>query len=154
MLRRNFLTCAAASSARVAFGRAALSRKERVDRALAGQEVDRPPFTFWHHFGLKTAETHATRTLEFHRLYHTDLVKVMSDFPYPKPSGRWYELKVNPDPFPDQIRALKLIRDGLNGDAYMIETVFNPWNVAQKLSSKEELLHLKDQNPQAVLDAL
>ena len=94
MLRRNFLTCAAASSARVAFGRAALSPKERVDRALAGQEVDRPPFTFWHHFGLKTAEAHAARTLEFHRLYHTDLVKVMSDFPYPKPPGKWYELKV------------------------------------------------------------
>ena len=154
MFRRDFLIAAAASSAWVIFGRAALSRKERVDRALAGQEVDRPPFTFWHHFGLKTAEAHATRTLEFHRLYHTDLVKVMSDFPYPKPPGKWYELKVNPNPFPDQIHALELIRDGLNGDAYVIDTVFNPWNVAQKLSSKQELLHLKERNPQAVLDAL
>lgn len=154
MLRRDFLLGAAASSARVILGRTALSRKERVDRALAGQEVDRAPFTFWHHFGLATAEAHAARTIEFHRLYHTDLVKVMSDFPYPKPPGKWYELKVNPNPFPDQIRALELIRDGLNGDAYMIETVFNPWNVAQKLSSKQELLNLKEQNPQAVLDAL
>ncbi|MCU1272998.1 MAG: hypothetical protein JWO48_429 [Bryobacterales bacterium] len=154
MFRRDFLIGAAASSARVVFGRAALSRKERVDRALTGEDVDRPPFTFWHHFGLKTAEAHAARTLEFHRLYHTDLVKVMSDFPYPKPPGKWHELKVNPNPFPDQIRALELIRDGLNGDAYMIETVFNPWNVAEKLSSKQEVLHLKEQNPQALLDAL
>ena len=37
-------------------GAAALSRKERVDRALAGQDVDRPPFSLWHHFGLKTAQ--------------------------------------------------------------------------------------------------
>jgi uroporphyrinogen-III decarboxylase len=36
----------------------------------------------------------------------------------------------------------------------MIETVFNPWNVAQKLSSKEEVLRLKQEKPQALLDAL
>ncbi len=154
MLRREFLMSAVAVATPVAFGRAALSPKERVDRALAGQDVDQPPFTFWHHFGLKTAEAHAARTLEFHRLYRTDLVKVMSDFPYPKPTGKWYELKVNPNPFPDQIRALKLIRNGLQGNAYMIETVFNPWNVAQKLASKEEVLRLKQEKPQALIDAL
>ena len=154
MLRREFLMSAAAVATPVAFGRAALSPKERVDRALAGQDVDRAPFTFWHHFGLKTAGAHAARTLEFHRLYRTDLVKVMSDFPYPKPAGKWHELKVNSNPFPDQIRALELIRDGLHGDAYMIETVFNAWNVAQKLSSKEEVLRLKQEKPQALIDAL
>jgi uroporphyrinogen decarboxylase len=78
----------------------------------------------------------------------------MSDFPYPKPAGKWYELKREDNPFPDQLRALELIRKGLNGDAYVIETVFNPWNVAQKLSSKEEVLRLKDEKPQALLDAL
>jgi uroporphyrinogen decarboxylase len=154
MLRREFLMSAVAAATSVAFGRAALSPKERVDRALAGQDVDQPPFTFWHHFGLKTVEAHAARTLEFHRLYRTDLVKVMSDFPYPKPAGKWYEVKVNPNPFPDQIRALELIRNGLQGNAYMIETVFNPWNVAQKLSSKEEVLRLKQEKPQALIDAL
>ena len=153
MLRRSFLLAAAALRPTLS-GAAALSRKERVDRALAGQDVDRPPFTLWHHFGLKTAQEHASRTLEFHRVYRTDLVKVMSDFDYPKPAGKWYQLKVNPNPFPDQIRALELIRDGLNGDAYMIETVFNPFNVAQKLSSKEEVLRLMKENPQALLDAL
>jgi uroporphyrinogen decarboxylase len=135
-------------------GAAALSSKERVDRALAGKDVDRPPFSLWHHFGLKTAREHAARTLEFHRAYRTDIVKVMSDFDYPKPAGKWYQLKVNPNPFPDQIRALELIRDGLNGGAYMIETVFNPFNVAEKLSSKEEVLRLMKENPQALLDAL
>jgi uroporphyrinogen decarboxylase len=154
MLRREFLMSAVAAVTPAAFGRATLSSKERVDRALAGHEVDRPPFTFWHHFGLKTAEAHAARTLEFYRLYHTDLVKVMSDFPYPKPAGKWYELKANPNPFPDQIYALELVRDGLQGNAYMIETVFNPWNVVQKLSSKQEVLRLKETNPQALIDAL
>ena len=156
MLRRHFLFAAAAAAATrpAAFGSAALSHKERVDRALAGQDIDRPPFTLWHHFGLKTAEAHAARTLEFHKAYRTDLVKVMSDFDYPKPPGKWYQLKVESNPYPDQIRSLELIRDVIDGSAYMVETVFNPWNVAQKLSSKEEVLRLKEENPQALLDAL
>jgi uroporphyrinogen decarboxylase len=154
MLRRDFLRTAAASLALPLAAQNALTSKQRVDRAMAGQDVDRPPLSLWHHFGLTNAEAHATRTLEFHRAYHTDMVKVMSDFPYPKPAGKWYELKSEDNPFPDQLRALELIRKGLNGEAYMIETVFNPWNVAQKLSSKEEVLRLKDEKPQALLDAL
>jgi uroporphyrinogen decarboxylase len=78
----------------------------------------------------------------------------MSDFPYPKPDGKWYELKPLANPFPDQIKALELIRDGLNGDAYFVETIFNPMNVAEKMSSKEELKRLKSENPQALLAAL
>jgi uroporphyrinogen decarboxylase len=156
MLRREFLGTVAgiALTAPRLCAQASLSHKQRVDRAMAGQDLDRPPFTFWHHFELPTAKAHAARTLEFHRAYRTDLVKVMSDFPYPKPSGKWYQLKVKSNPFPDQIRALELIRNGLDGSAYIIETVFNPWNVAQKLSSNQEVLRLKDENPQALLDAL
>jgi uroporphyrinogen decarboxylase len=158
MLRRHFLFSTAANAAALAarpvFGSANLQSKARVDRALKGEDVDRPPFTLWHHFGLKTAAAHAARTLEFHKLYRTDIVKVMSDFPYPKPPGKWYELKPLANPFPDQIQALELIRNGLNGDAYFIETVFNPFNVAEKLSSKEDVRRLMAGNPQALLDAL
>ena len=131
-----------------------MTRKERIDRALEGASVDRPPFALWHHFRLPTAEAHAEATLGFHRRYRTDLVKVMSDFPYPRSAGKWYELRPEANPFPQQIRALELIRDGLQGAAYFIETVFNPWHVAQKLSSKEEVRKLKEENPQALLDAL
>ena len=74
--------------------------------------------------------------------------------PYPKPAGNWYELKVLDNPFPEQIRALELIRDGLHGDAYILETAFNPWQVAVKLSSKEEVVRLQQENPQRLLDAL
>ena len=74
--------------------------------------------------------------------------------PYPKPAGNWYELKVLDNPFPEQIRALELIRDGLHGDAYILETAFNPWQVAVKLSSKEEVVRLQQENSQRLLDAL
>ena len=154
MLRRNFLLSTTAAFAPAVLVAARLNHKERVDRALKGDDVDRPPFTLWHHFGLPAAEAHAERTLSFHRQYRTDLVKVMSDFPYPKPNGKWYELKPLDNPFPDQIRALELIRRGLNGDAYFIETIFNPFNVAEKLSSKDEVRRLKNENPDALLNAL
>ena len=156
MLRRRFLLAPVVAAAGPFVLRGAtLSMKERVNRAMTAQDLDRPPFSLWHHFGLKTAEAHAARTLEFHNTYRTDIVKVMSDFPYPAvTSGRWYQLKVESNPYPDQIHALELIRDGIRGTAYIIETVFNAWNVAQKLSSKEEVLRLKQENPQALVDAL
>jgi len=152
--RRDFLFLAAAASA--CTSRAKLTHTERVDRALRGGDADRPPFTFYYHFGLQEfpADRHAKATLDFHRKFRTDLVKVMSDFPYPKPQGNWYELQVVDNPFPEQIKALELIRDGLAGSAYFIETLFNPWNQAEKLSSNEEVLRLKQEQPQALLDAL
>lgn len=135
---------------------AALTPRERVDRALKGADVDRQPFTFWYHFGLEKlpGEKQAEATLAFHWKFRTDLVKVMSDYPYPKGSGKWYELKVEDNPYPRQIRALEVIRAGLAGQARYVETIFNPWNVAEKLSSKEEVAQLKQENPQALLDAL
>jgi uroporphyrinogen decarboxylase len=151
--RREFLTAAAAAPAMAA---ASMKSRDRVDRALRGEEVDRSPFTFWYHFGLEKEPPakHAQATLDFHRKFRTDLVKVMSDFPYPKPSGSWYQPKEESNPFPAQIKALELIRDGLGGEAYFVETIFNPWNVATKLSSKEEVLKLKSEKPQVLLDAL
>src|SRR2546426_6024715 len=132
MLRRQFLFTGV--TAAVLRG-ASLGPKERIDRAIRGGDLDRPPFTFWHHFGLNNPEDHAKATLAFHQKYRTDLVKVMSDFPYPRPSGKWYELKPESNPFAPQIRVLESIRKGLDGRKYFIETVFNPWNVAEKLSS-------------------
>jgi uroporphyrinogen decarboxylase len=123
---------------------------------LNGKDVDRTPYTFWHHFldESKPAESHAQSTLAFHDKFHTDLVKVMSDYPYPKPRGAWYEVKPETDPFPQQIQALDLIRKGLNGKAYFVETIFNPWNVAEKLSSKDEVMALRRDKPQKLMDAL
>ena len=151
--RRRFLIVAAAAALSAA---EKMTSAERVDRALKGGDVDRVPFSFWHHFGDEAlpATRHAASTLEFHRKFRTDLIKVMSDYPYPKPKGKWYELRVEEDPFPEQIRALELVRDGLGAKAPFVETIFNPWNVAEKLSSKEAVMQLKSERPQALLDAL
>jgi uroporphyrinogen decarboxylase len=135
---------------------ASLTPKERIDRVLKGDDVDRTPFSFWHHFldASKSGEDHARSTLEFHDKFHTDLVKVMSDYPYPKPKAEWYVLREEQNPFPRQITALEKIRDGLGGQAYFVETLFNPWKVAENLSSADEVRRLQREKPQALLDAL
>jgi len=158
-LQASLTTLAASAVARSTFAAHAvsLSSRERVDRALAGRDVDRPPLTLWHHFALeaKGPAAHAEATLAFHRRFGTDLVKVMSDFPYPKPAtGSWFELHEDPKPFPAQLEALAAIEQGLGTDARFVETIFNPWNVAEKLSSPEAVQQLKREQPEKLLDAL
>src|ERR1700742_360013 len=142
MKRRNFLSGAAAVAGLAlstpAFakksGSSALSHKERVDKALRGQKVDRPPYTFYRHYGRPTAQLEAQDHLDFHRAYKTDIVKVMNDFEYPKSTtDKWYELKPIDSPYPDQLETLRRVRDGLNGDAYFIDTLYGPYMTAMIL---------------------
>lgn len=150
--RRSFLMAAAAPL----LGKKKMTPRERIDAVLRAESPDRPPFSLWHHFGLESQgpEAHAKATLDFQRRYGTDLVKVMSDFPYPRPDGGWLAAKPVDSPFPAQLRALGMIRDGLAGSKHFVETIFNPWNVAEKLSSKEEVAAAMKEKPQALLDAL
>lgn len=153
MNRRQFVFGAAAAFAP---RNVAMSSKDRINRVLEGKTPDRAPYTFWHHFHDEKlpGSKHAALTLEYQQRYKLDLVKVMSDYPYPKPAGAWWEQKLQRRPFPAQLEALELIRDGLGGQKHFIETVFNPWNQAVKSSSKEEVLRLMQEKPQALLDAL
>lgn len=142
MNRRKFLSTSAATAtlalARPVFGKkagsATLTHKQRVDRALRGQDLDRPPFTFYHHYKRPTAQLEAQDHIEFHRTYNTDIVKVMNDFDYPpSTTGKWYELKPLDSPFPDQLATLQFVRDGLAGDAYFIDTIYGPYMTAMIL---------------------
>jgi hypothetical protein len=142
MNRRNFLSSTAAAaglllSSRSLLSAAAdskLSHQERVDRALAGKDVDRPPFTFYHHYKRPTGLLEAQDHLEFHRTYKTDIVKVMNDFNYPpSTTGNWWELKPLDNPYPEQLVTLDAVRSGLNGDAYFIDTLYGPYMTAQGL---------------------
>ena len=58
-----------------------MNKIERVTSALKGEEVDRPPFSFWYHFGLQhmAGRKHAEAEVDFYRAYDLDFLKVMSD---------------------------------------------------------------------------
>ncbi len=137
MNRREFISSLAAAAFMMPAG-PALSHKERVDRALLGEELDRPPFSMWHHYKRPTAALEAQDHLEFHRRYDTDFVKVMNDFDYPRSkTGKWYELEPLQNPYPEQLHTLELIRDGLHGDAYFIDTLYGPYMTAMLLLAAE-----------------
>ncbi len=127
-----------------------MTSRERVERALRGADLDRPPFTFWQHFYLDRfpAARLAEATLAFHRAYRTDLVKVMNDYPYPQP------LRLDSNPFPEQLRALEMIRDALGGDTLFVDTLFNPYNRARKILSRPKIQELQRERPQELLDTL
>ncbi len=156
MLSRRLLLFGSAASVFCGGPATSLTPRERVNRVLAGEEPDRQPFSFWYHFldENQPGSVHAENTLAFHQEFHTDIVKVMSDYPYPKPDGDWFELEVLENPFPEQITALEIINRELAGSAHFIETIFNPYNVAGKLSSPEEASRMKDEEPGKLLEAL
>jgi len=152
MNRRAFLHSAAATTATLALARSSfsdtgkLTHKERVDRALSGQDVDRPPFTFYLHYKRPTAQLEAQDHLDFHRAYITDIVKVMNDFDYPKSTtGKWWELKPLDSPYPQQLETLRIIRDNLNGESgysYMVKldntyAALNEWDNQLQVDDRE-----------------
>src|SRR5438105_2538314 len=116
-----------------------MNKIERVDAALLGKEVDRPPFSFWYHFGLQhsNGEHHAEAEIEFYRAYDLDFLKVMNDFSYPSPGVDtlqeeydWHRLRVlngDEDGMGEQLKALRAIAKALDGEAYFVETIFSPW---------------------------
>ena len=142
--RRSFLATLGAAAVPAA---GSLSHLDRVRRALDGKDVDRPPFTYWYHFldEKLPGERHAASTLAFHRKFSTDLVKVMSDYPFGNDPA---------NPFPEQIKALHIIRREVQGKALFVETIFQPFNQAEKTSSPEKVKQLLHENPQALLDRL
>ena len=54
-----------------------MNKIERVRLALAGEDVDRPPFGFWYHFGLQhmPGSKHAEAEIDFFRAYDLDFLK-------------------------------------------------------------------------------
>ncbi len=141
MNRRTFLRSAAATTASLALSRTAfsntgkLTHKERVDRALAGQDVDRPPFTFYLHYKRPTAQLEAqdhlalsSRLQHRHRQSHERLRLPAIERPANGGSS-------NPSTprTPSSSRPSRIIRDNLNGDAYFIDTLYGPYMTAMIL---------------------
>ncbi len=144
--------------------KAQMSKTERVKGVLQGERMDRIPFTFWRHFDLEnpTGEKHAEATVAFYRKFDVDLLKVMSDFAYPLPKdlnsiaqlSDWQRMEPLKDPFPEQIKALRLINRELKGQTPFVETVFNSWTVAERLSSQQALAKLKEEDPKMLRHVL
>lgn len=144
-----------------------MNKIARLNAALQGENVDRPPFSFWYHFGLQHAKSKrvAQTHLEFFQAYDLDFLKVMNDYPYPESDNQeeffevsdWKSLKVflgDESGFGKQLKALELIGQELADKAYFVETIFSPWTIARKLSDKETLVKLKNNHPELLLEIM
>lgn len=143
-----------------------MTKRERIDAAVHGREVDRVPVGFWYHFPLDhpSSEPLAEAEIAFARKYDPDFLKVMHDLKLDLPGGMteitdpadWAKLKpVDPKTGngAEQLIALRLIKNGLAKDMPVIDTVFNPFATANKLCGKKLMEHLRA-NPDAVKHAL
>lgn len=144
-----------------------MDKIERVINSLRGEDVDRPPFGFWYHFGLQHSRgsAHAAAEIEFYRAYDLDFVKVMNDYPYPLPDGLevvdaeddWKRIEPidGTDPvWDEQLSALAVMSDKIGKEALFIDTIFSPWTTARRLAWSGGLLTGRRQFPETILGAM
>ena len=145
-----------------------LSRRDRVMATVAGDDVDRPPMSFWGHFydREESARDLAEATLEFRGRYDWDFVKLnprasyhgegwglsysWDKNPLHKPTRLSYPVKGASDlariralpgdsgALGEQLEAIRLVRAGLPDDVLLIETVFSPMGVLADLFENTE----------------
>ncbi|UCH20826.1 MAG: hypothetical protein JSU83_20225, partial [Deltaproteobacteria bacterium] len=144
-----------------------MDKIERVDRVLNGSEVDRPPVSLWYHFGVQhsNGEQFARIILEYFNYYDFDFLKVMNDYFYPPPHGldavktkedlkQIILFEVENSDWKEQFAALELIANELDGKAYFIDTVFDPWQSIKRNMVGENIKGLMATEPEALMKAL
>ena len=147
-----------------------MRKRERVEAALQGKAVDRPPISLWRHFFEKetSAAGLAEAMLGFQRTYDWDFMKVnpracyhaepwgcrfqFSGQPHIDPKliepaiktpEDWRQIKPlgpNTGAFGEQLEALQLIKEELHGEVPFVETIFSPLSVAGRLVGSDELM--------------
>src|SRR5579859_4623366 len=140
-----------------------MNKRERVDAALRGAEVDRVPITFWGHNYLQewSPSGLADAMLENYHQYDWDWMKVNPRASYhvedwggtlarsndpnrgptfirpvvtePADFRRLRPLEPHQGALGEQLAALGQIRDNLKGEAYFLQTIFTPLSIAKYL---------------------
>ncbi len=144
-----------------------MNRLERFRAAIAGEPVDRPPFTVWYHFGLQhtSAEDTARAHLGFLDAYDLDWLKVMNDYPYPMPDGvetlddprllsRVVPLDPARTPLAEQLRVIEILSRALAGTAVFVDTLFDAWNTLRRNVVKGAIARFMRDAPDELLRAL
>lgn len=140
------------------------TKRQRFETIMSGKPGDRPLVTAWRHFVGREdhAEALAAATIEFQQTYDWDFVKINPRATYysevwgnthdygeydvvlPKLTnyvvhdasnlGQINASTRNKDPLNEQLKAIRLIRQGLGQDIPLIQTLFSPLSVLFFLS--------------------
>jgi uroporphyrinogen decarboxylase len=144
-----------------------LTKTERVMAAVTGEEVDRVPVCFWHHFrphgsGRRLAEA----TLEFFEAtFDLDILKIMPDLPYPFPRRSirsiddWRLVEpINVERsrfFHQRAVAIQALRDAVGYETPIIMTVFSPLCEAMYFTETRDMFFEHcNESPSTIHEAL
>ncbi len=158
--------------------------RERLEKCLAGEEVDRPPVALWRHFPTDdlTPFTLARSVVLFQNTYNFDFVKItfassyasrdwgtveswdgnpegsgsVTTFPIEYPQD-WAKIKVHSPTqgaLGDALECIRLVRTALPAEISIIPTIFSPLAQAKHLAGKERLSEHLRKAPDALLAAL
>ena len=144
-----------------------MTRTERVQAAVRGDEVDRLPVCFWHHFqpeGSGRALAEATVRF-FDETFDLDIAKIMPDLPYPFPRRSIRDLEdwrlIEPiDPprsryFTQRVEAVRVLREYLGYETPIVMTVFSPLAEAMYAAADRDIfLQQARESPTVIHEAL
>ncbi len=157
-----------------------LSKRERLEATVAGDDVDRPAVALWRHWpgDDQDAESLARATLLFQRQFDLDLIKFMPSSNYciadwgatsrwmgnlegTREWGRrviqrpedWAGLPLL-DPhkgmLAEMTRALELVLGEVGEEVPVLQTIFSPLAQAKNLAGEEQLIAHLRQHPEAL----
>jgi len=160
------------------------THRERIQAAIKGEMIDRPPVALWRHFPVddQTPETLANATLHFQSNYDFDLVKVTPASSFSakdwgvddewvgdtegtrrytqrviNDARDWESLPLLEPSAPHlagQLACLRLIRAQLGPDTPLLQTIFSPLAQAKNLAGNDVLLEHLRNRPSSVLKGL
>lgn len=160
------------------------THRERMQAAIKGEVIDRPPVALWRHFPVddQSAEALAKAHLHHQQNYDFDLLKVtpassfcLKDWGvedvwtgdtegtrrYTKRiitgPGDWESLPVLEPSSPHlsaQLECLRLVRAALSPDTPLLQTIFSPLAQAKNLAGNDVLLEHLRHHPSAVMKGL
>lgn len=161
-----------------------MTKRERVNAALAGRPVDRVPISFWKHFPDLDLDPSALAEalVAFHKRYDLDFIKVMPNGVYcvedwgcetayqGESSGArtcvrhavrrmedWSGLRpVDPSKgaLLREVACLRAVVRGREDDAPVLQTIFSPFTVARKVAGPDLLQETMAREPAGLHAAL
>lgn len=138
---------------------------ERVRAAVAGEEVDRVPLCFWHHFRPEGSGTRLAELTKhfFVDTFKLDIAKIMPDLPYPAPDTEQItveqmrflpRLDLDTPSFREQVTCVRTLRGMLGDDYPILLTLFSPLTYAIRFLGKEQALTAAKQQPDLLGEGL
>ena len=130
-----------------------MTKKERVEAVVAGQQPECAPVSFWHHFAPNEIRGQAAIDAHLQHLeaYDLDFLKVMNDHLFPRGDVNVVETvedlkKIKPLPgdtgeLAGQLDLLRKLHDQLGEDILTCTTLFNPWATLRQMTKPPSDTH-------------